>query len=440
MEGAAKFGAGAAASFLTPLGIFALITALILILVLPRDKLLLVILCFFLLIPGGLQFYIGGVHFYFSRIIVLVSLIKVISTREAGKGINFTGGWNKIDRSFLTYMVLRVIAFSILYKNSSAIINQVALFLDTVGAYFIWRTLIVDTGDIERVVKCLALVFIVFAITMIVESRKMFNVFGYINGFFIPELRNGSPRASASFAHSLTAGITGAGLFPVFFFLWFKGRQKIIAVLGVVAAAIMVVATHTSGSLLAYIAGIGAMLLWPLRNSMRLLRWGLVVVLVLLHFAMKAPVWFLIAKIDLTGSSSSYHRANLIDQFIRHFWDWWLIGTPDMHNWGWFLWDVQDQYVSVGVNGGLASLIFFIAMIVHGFSYIGKSIRNTDNIQEQHSIWALGAALFAYVVGLIGVNLFDQSMTLYLLLFAIISTAFSISKLPKVEEDLYIAS
>jgi uncharacterized membrane protein YbhN (UPF0104 family) len=85
------------------------------------------------------------------------------------------------------------------------------------------------------------------------------------------------------------------------------------------------------------------------------------------------------------------------------------------------MWDAQNQYVRNGVEGGLASFIFFIAMIVHGFSFIGKSMKNTENKQEQLCLWALGAALFSYVIGLIGVNLFDQSMMFYLLLFAIIS-------------------
>jgi hypothetical protein len=50
---------------------------------------------------------------------------------------------------------------------------------------------------------------------------------------------------------------------------------------------------------------------------------------------MKAPVWFLIARIDLAGGSSGYHRAMLIDTFLRHFGDWWLLGTKDAFSWGW---------------------------------------------------------------------------------------------------------
>ena len=41
----------------------------------------------------------------------------------------------------------------------------------------------------------------------------------------------------------------------------------------------------------------------------------------MLHLVMNGPVWSLIARVDLTGSSSSYHRYYLLDNCIRHFSD-----------------------------------------------------------------------------------------------------------------------
>ena len=68
--------------------------------------------------------------------------------------------------------------------------------------------------------------------------------------------------------------------------------------------------------------------------------------LVGLHLVMHGPVWSIIEHIDLTGSSSSYHRYMLIDNLIRHFRDWWLLGTTDNPNWGFDMWDTSNQYVS----------------------------------------------------------------------------------------------
>ena len=65
---------------------------------------------------------------------------------------------------------------------------------------------------------------------------------------------------------------------------------------------------------------------------MRTVRWCMVLGILVLHIIMKAPVWFFaFAHIDVTGSSTGYFRATLIDQAVNHFSDWWLMGTK--HQW-----------------------------------------------------------------------------------------------------------
>jgi len=138
---------------------------------------------------------------------------------------------------------------------------------------------------------------------------------------------------------------------------------------------------------------------------------------------MKAPVWFLIAHIDLTGGSSGYHRAELVDQFIRHFSDWCLIGTRDAATWAWDMWDQQNQYVDVGETGGLASLVFFIAMISRISARIGNARKLVEGDGREWLMWFLGASLFANLVAFFGVNYFDQSRIAWFLLLAMIAAA-----------------
>jgi hypothetical protein len=85
---------------------------------------------------------------------------------------------------------------------------------------------------------------------------------------------------------------------------------------------------------MAYVAGVIGFSFWPLRRQMRPVRWVIVVTLVSLHLIMKAPVWALIARADVVGGSSSYHRYELIDAFIRRFDEWWLLGTKHADAWG----------------------------------------------------------------------------------------------------------
>ena len=76
--------------------------------------------------------------------------------------------------------------------------------------------------------------------------------------------------------------------------------------------------------------GIIALCFWPFRKIMRAVRWGLVFAVVLLQMVMKADVWFLLSRISDISGGSGWHRAMLIDNFIRHFGDWWLVGTRGM--------------------------------------------------------------------------------------------------------------
>jgi hypothetical protein len=56
-------------------------------------------------------------------------------------------------------------------------------------------------------------------------------------------------------------------------------------------------------------------------------------ILIVLNLVMSDPVYFLIARIDITGGSTGYYRAALIQAAIRHFNEWWLIGTDYTKDW-----------------------------------------------------------------------------------------------------------
>ena len=185
----------------------------------------------------------------------------------------------------------------------------------------------------------------------------------------------------------------------------------------------MTLCANSSTPLLAYCAGLFVLCLWPLRRRLRSIRWALVIVLVSLHLMMEAPVWMLIARVDLTGSSSGYHRAELVNQFIRHFGDWWLVGTKDTIDWGEDIWDAQNEYVSVGETGGLLAFVLFIAMISRICARIGDARKLCGHRGREWFVWLLGAALFSNLVAFFGVNYFDQSKVSWLLLIAMISAA-----------------
>jgi hypothetical protein len=224
------------------------------------------------------------------------------------------------------------------------------------------------------------------------------------------------------FQHSLLAGVFAASLIPLFFLLWRNTKAKIIAGMGALGATVMTMTSNGSTPLLTYVAGVLAICLWLIRKKMRTVRWAIAIAIIGLALVMKAPVWFVLTHIDLTGSSSGYQRAELIDTFMRHISDWWLMGTKDTASWGFDMWDVQNQFVLVGDTGGLIALIAFICVITRCFARIGNARKAIEGHQNQERfMWLLGATLFSYCTAFFGVNLFDQSKMTWLLLLSLIS-------------------
>ena len=130
-------------------------------------------------------------------------------------------------------------------------------------------------------------------------------------------------------------------------------KERTFAVVGFIGSTMMVLTSYSSTPVLAYVAGILGLFLWPLRRYMRPVRWGIVAGIAGLAIVMKAPVWYMIAHINVIGGSGGYDRAFLIDTCARHFKDWWLIGTNQNGNWGYDMWDQSDQFVAEAESGGL---------------------------------------------------------------------------------------
>jgi hypothetical protein len=344
----------------------------------------------------------------------------LIASVKSKKNV-FVGGFTTVDKAFVICLAAQAIAFVLQYMQTDALVNQFGNLLDFVGAYFFVRFAIQDERDVFRALKCLAILTVILAFGMVREQMTLNNMFADIGlSRRIPEIREGKIRSQGAFQHALTAGTFGAILLPLFFMLWKNGRAKVIATVGVVGCTVMTICSHSSTPLLTYVAGILGVCLWPLRKKMRVLRWSLIGVVLALQVVMKAPFWFIIAHIDLTGGSSGYHRALLIDMFIRHFWDWWLIGTKDFGSWDYDLWDQQNQFVSAGETGGLIALVFFISVISRSFRYLGNARRVVAGRRREWEVWLLGCALFAVVTGFFGVNFYDQAKIGYLALLSMI--------------------
>jgi hypothetical protein len=425
-----RYGGGAATTVLHPIVLVTLLAALIAMLWLPRRFRLPAFLIAAFFIPAGQQIFIGGVHFYVYRIIVLAGCIGLLTARRLHHGPVLPGGWNSLDTLFALFVASHIAAFTILNFSAAALINQAGYAFDYLGGYFLLRQLIRDERDINRAIRTFGWIVMILAAFMIREQVTGQNIFGLLGGIrAVPEVRDGAVRSQAAFQHAILAGTFGAILLPLFVWLWKSGRSKVFSLAAMAGSAVMAITSMCTTPLLAYGGALVGLSLWPLRRHMRLLRWGAAIVIVSLQVLMQAPVWALIARVGVVHASSSYHRYQLVDQFISHVGDWWLWGTNTNDAWGAALVDTSNAYVQEGVMGGILTLSFFIVLIARSFGKIGTARRKVavQFPRQEKLLWLLGSALFANVVAFFGIYYFDQTRVAWLALLAMISAATSVS-------------
>ena len=78
-----QFGGGAADTILHPLVALGMLVAIVLILLLPRNKAITPFLIAFLTIPLGQVLVLGGVHFLMHQVLILTVLARMAAFREA---------------------------------------------------------------------------------------------------------------------------------------------------------------------------------------------------------------------------------------------------------------------------------------------------------------------------------------------------------------------
>jgi hypothetical protein len=421
-----RFGGGLTDTVVHPLVAVAMPIAMGLILALPRKKAITPFLLAFFTIPIGNVLVLGGVHFTMHQILILTVLARMAAFRASSAEKRFAGGFNAFDKLVVCWTLLALIVFALEFMDTQALIKGLGDLVVSLGGYLAVRFLIPDRDTVRRAIKVLAVICAIQAGFMVSEQFTHQNVFWYVGGAW-PQMRDGHVRSEGALG-TLYGGAMAGVLIPFFLWLWTEKKSRMAAYAGLAGATAMVWASHASTSWMAYGAGLAGLAFWPLRKHMRLLRWGLVAVLVGLHLVMKGPVWSLIAKIDITGGSSSYHRYYLVDNCIRHFGDWWLLGYKNYGSWGFDMWDLCNQFVVQALTGGLVTLVLYITIFKRSFQAIGIARKRVDGDRRQEWLfWCLGSALFANVVAHFGINyMVHLSIYFFILLVCISVTTFEV--------------
>jgi hypothetical protein len=392
--------------------------------VVPRKHVLSPVLVLSLMSTSAQRLIVGSFHFPVYRLLLIFVWSRLLFQRYSAEGMSSRIKLNSVDKAIIFYTIVTVICYTLLWSDSAAFFDQVGKAYTILGFYFAFRFFIRNREDVERIIKVLVFTALLIATVMVIEQLTDENVLAIFGGLpEHPAMREGYIRSQGPFEVYLTAGAFGATLLPLVLCLWHKKGSKVIASLGIVAALTITVTSRTSTAISAVLAAVLALGMWVLRDKMRWVRRGIVLTLVTLHLSMKAPVWALLGRVDIVGGSTGWQRFKIVDNFIRHFWEWCLLGSNNYWNWegGDDMWDAANQYVATGETSGLLSLVFFIASIVYCFKYLGSARKAAGSDRQQAwFLWLLGVTLFSHLVAFLGISYFDQTLIYWYALLAMI--------------------
>src|SRR5271154_271637 len=161
------FGGGATETMLHPLVAAWMLIAVVMILVLPRQKAIIPFLLAFFTIPLAQVIVVGSLHFPVERILVLAGLARIVMSAKSSK---FPGGFNRIDTVFVLWTVSALVVNSLQWMELQAFIKLSGDFLDALGGYLVARFLIPDGEAIRRTAKVLAVLCVFQGACMLGEQ------------------------------------------------------------------------------------------------------------------------------------------------------------------------------------------------------------------------------------------------------------------------------
>lgn len=405
---------------INPVGLAAILLCAVTLLIIKRKYSILPVVIIACFIPAGQRIAIFNFDFTLLRIMIFFGWVRLFVRGELA-GFE----WKTIDKVVVVWSIASLATYTLLRGSIDALVTKTGGMYDALGLYFLFRMLIRDWDDVKRVAEFIVIVSIPVTIFFLIEFKTGRNMFSTLGG--VPDVtvvRGDRMRCQGAFSHPIMAGCFWASLIPLIGALWWsRDKKKILIIVGLINATMIVILCGSSTPAGSFAAGIIALCFFPARYLMQYVRWGVVFMLILLHIVMKAPVWQLIARVDIVGGSTGYHRFMLVDQAIKRFSEWWLLGTTSTAHWGHFLFDVANQYVSEAVRGGLVTLLLFLTIIALAFRGVGTIWRIAGEDKSKVVMaWAMGCSLFIHCVSFIGLHYLGQILVIWYILLASIGS------------------
>ena len=414
---------------LSPLGMTCAVIAVALIALLPRRLAMMPILVAFCFFPTGESIQIAGLHFYLFRLTLLACLTRVVLRGE----IRLIG-WCQLDILVVCWIAAFLGIGSLGAPGWASFVTRGGTIFDWFTSYIVTRSLLRDRNDLLLQLRFLAIMIIPLAAAMILEKVTGRNVFSVLGGVHEIILRDGKVRAQAAFIHPILAGTFGAVLLPLMIGLIGMQNRRLrwSGIVGFFCAALIVWAAASSGPELAASGSVAAFFIWKLRHSLRIVHVGLLLMVLMVQAVMDRPVWWIFDSVGSFTGGSGWHRSYIIDAAIRHWDEWWLIGTAWTAHWGGYPpppndpnnVDITNEYVMQAVKGGALTLILFLVILWKCFKKLGSTFRakrGSISPETEWLAWCVGVSLLAHCISFFSIAYFDRTIFYFFWLLSVIA-------------------
>jgi hypothetical protein len=353
------------------------------------------------LIPMNQQIDIASLNFTTFRCLLAVAILKQIM----GSGNNVVS-WNMFDKLILLWSITGSFVYILQQANLNAVIYKSGVTFDCLGFYWLLRQYIRQWDDVFISVKLFAIFAILTAPSIVLEKYQQasFSIFGPVEGAYY----RGRYRAAGPFPHYIILGCFWATLLPFFYAQLKMGKNNILYFLAIVAALSNVYCCASSTPIMTVIAIILFWNIYSYRIYGRLIFWLTCSGLLLLHLIMKAPVWHLLARLDVFSGSTGWHRYFLMDNFINNISQWFFLGNISTAQWGLSQGDITNQFILEALRGGIMTLVIFIILIYYAIKIPGKFSIDHVTPETQWISWAICVVMLGHLVTFWGVSYFGQ--------------------------------
>lgn len=382
--------------------------------------------------PAVAELSVAGFAMFPGRVLMVVAIARVVTRKELSS-IRLT----RFDRLLVLLYAYTIGVFLIRSDEGQA--YQIGTGVDALLTYFAARALCRSFDDFNVFLRGVAVLLIPYVGLVWIESLTWNNPFAPIGGVELVRagdlwVRGGRLRATGAFGHPSLLGTFAGTFFALFVALLLSRGHRSIGLAGAAMCVAIVMASNSGGPVACLGVAMAGWMLWPFRRHMAVVRMAIFSGLVMLALFMKAPIWFVFARVSSVTGGDGWHRSELLDAAIRHIDVWWLAGMPVLGTSKWLPYtntvtgavDMTNHFLVFGIAAGFGAVLLLVAVLVRAFGDIGKAaaaLRSQDRqLQNEAIVWSLGVMMGVHVFNWFGITYWDQTHIVLFIQLAILGS------------------